>query len=197
MAEIRAEAEIGMAALDSFHDGVRIPQRCGFRVIVKADLDIVFLGEFFQYINGTDGLGGDAIQSQGFGELEILPRLFFAVRNRDDAEIDDGDLVFFRVLLHGADHLRRHVLTDFDVLVLGAKNLPGKNFHALCSRLRRFFDGFKQTEFFQRPALHCDAEAGLGDDSGIECLSPRTGGGSGDGGGKEREKVTAFHILCR
>lgn len=191
--EVSAEAEIGVAAFDGCHDGLRIPQRGGFGVIVEADFDVVFLGEFFQHIDGAEGLGADAVEAEGFGEFKDLPRLFFVVRNGDHAVVDDGDVVFFRMLLQGGDHLGRHVVAGFDFFVVGAEELSGENFHALRPGLGGFFDRFKEAELFQRPALHGDGEAGLGDDGGIEGLAPRAGGGGSGDGGKKRKEMAAIH----
>ena len=149
MAEIGAEADVFMAPLDGLADGIGIPKCGGFGMIVEADFEVVFFAEFFEHIDGIEGLGGNTIEAEGFGKFEILACFRFVIGNADNTKVYEGDVVFFCMSLECGDGFCREIGTELEVFVLGAENLSGKNFDTMCTSLGGFFDGFKEGEIFQ------------------------------------------------
>ncbi len=149
VADIGAEADVFVAAVDGFPDGVRIPECGGFRVVVVTDLDVVFLGEFFEGVEGVEGLGGDAVEVHFFGEFEGFTGFGFVFGDAGDAEIVGDEVVFLEVVEDGLDFVVREVRAEFEVAVVAAEGLSREDFDAAEAGGCGHFDGLEEGEFLE------------------------------------------------
>ncbi len=149
VADIGAEADVFVAAVDGFPDGVRIPEGGGFRVVVIADLDVVFLGEFFEGIEGVEGLGGDAVEVHFFGEFEGFAGFGLVFGDACDAEIVGDEVVFFEVVEDCLDFVVREVRAEFEVAVVAAEGLSREDLDTAEAGGCGHFDGLEEGEFLE------------------------------------------------
>ena len=162
-------------------------------MVVEADFDVVFLGEFFESIDGVERLGGDAVEVEFFGDVKKLASGGFVFWDVHHAEVDGGDVVLFQVGDDCFDFIVWEVFAECEVAVFAAEFLAFVNLQASCSGGCCHFDGLEKGEFFKRPALQGNREAGLGEGGGGDWRAIRAKGEQCGGGGDHGEKGAAFH----
>lgn len=193
VADVGAETDAFVAVLDHVPDGFRVPEGGGFRVVVEADLDVVLLGEFFEGIDGTEAFGGDAVEAEGFGELEGDAGLCFVLVDIGDAEIDGGDAVFFGVFEDHGDLGGGFGGIQTFIAERAADFLAGEDFDGTGACTGGEFDGFEEGELLEGPALHGNGEAGGGEGWLRDGCAFGAQGQQDGGGGDHGEEIATFH----
>lgn len=193
VADVGAETDAFVAVLDDVPDGFRVPQGGGFRVIVEADLDVVFLGEFFEGVDGTEAFGGDAVEAEGFGELEGDAGLGLVLVDIGDAEIDGGDAVLFGVFEDDGDLGGGFGWIETFIAERAADFLAGEDFDSTGTGTGGEFDGFEERELLEGPALHRDGETGGGEGWLRDGSALGSQGQQDGGGGDHGEEIATFH----
>ena len=95
----------------------------------------------------------------------------------------------------GLHLLVAQIRAEFHVTVIATKELSLENLDPAHTRGGGHFDGLEEREFFERPALHGDGEAGFGERGLGQRRAVRTEGKQCGGGGEHGEERAAFHGL--
>ena len=106
-------------------------------MVVKSDLDVVFLDQLLDGVYGADRFGGNPVKADCLGKLEDLAGFGLLPGQVHDAVIDRLDLGCASLALTFSDGLGRGVLVPGDVRFLLAEFLPGKELDDFDRRPRR------------------------------------------------------------
>ena len=157
-------------------------------MVVKADLDVVFLDQLLDRIDGVHRFRGDGVQAHGLGELEDLAGLGLVFGNAHHAVIHRRDLAGGELVFDLLDGLGRGVVVPLHIGLLLAQLLAGIELDDFAAGLGGLLDGFKHGEVVEGIGLAADEEpAGLAVLGDLVFGAQREGRGQGDGGATDAE----------